>query len=181
MAIVRRCTFPDDPHIITSGNHRMCPLHGFEIEEIEVPDEDDDGDGADAETTSATADDAAESAASPGIVSATTMQVDGPQFSLEFPWGEEAIHDILRIGRDPAFSPLADKLDADRNPTYATISRVHAELRLRDGRLFVVHLQARNPTYVDGCEIESDVETEVFDECTIGFSNRLECIVRMRD
>lgn len=181
MAIVRRCTFPGDPHIITSGNHRMCPLHGFEIEEIEVPDDESDEDATSSGTDGHIARDDSAGGAPSGFISTTTMQDEGPQFSVEFPWGEEPIQGILRVGRDPSFSPLAGKMDSDRSPVFATVSGVHAEFRQRDGRLFIVHLHATNPTYVDGWEIESGIETEVHNDSEVGFSNRVKCRVRMRD
>lgn len=181
MAIVRRCTFPGDPHIITSGNHRMCPLHGFEIEEFEMQDEEGNDEDVSLEQHGDCAVGDSARAAPSSFFSATTMQNEGPQFSVEFPWGEETIHGILRVGRDPSFSPLADKLDAERNPVFATVSRVHAEFRQRHGRLFIIHLHASNPTYVDGWEIEGGIETEVHEESEVGFSNRLKCRVRIRD
>jgi hypothetical protein len=81
---------------------------------------------------------AAEAQALPGAASTKAAAI------LLWPWGAStAVDRVLRIGRDPEFSPFARQLWAD-----ARISRRHAELEPQAGSVLLRDLGASNGTYV---------------------------------
>lgn len=92
--------------------------------------------------------------------------------ALKFPWGRVEVGDRLNVGRDPKFSPLADKL-ADK----LDVSRRHAELFIRDGILHVRDVGATQGTYVRGKPIGPGEEVMLADGDEIGFSRHLSAIV----
>ncbi|MCP4565916.1 MAG: FHA domain-containing protein [Bosea sp.] len=89
---------------------------------------------------------------------------------LSFPWGEQQVYDRLGIGRDPDFSTLSEAL---LNGTYAnTVSRRHAELAIRDGRLELIDFAAgSNGTFVNRERLPKDVATvlKIGDKLSFGF------------
>jgi pSer/pThr/pTyr-binding forkhead associated (FHA) protein len=61
-------------------------------------------------------------------------------------WSEERrFTDTFRIGRDPA---------CDLSITEQVVSKVHAEVRCEEGQWWLVDVQSRNGTYLDGERIE---------------------------
>lgn len=61
-------------------------------------------------------------------------------------WSDERrFTDTFRIGRDPA---------CDLSITEQVVSKVHAEARCEEGQWWIVDLQSRNGTYLDGERIE---------------------------
>jgi hypothetical protein len=87
---------------------------------------------------------------------------------LVFPWGEEQVRGTLAVGRDPAYSPLARRLQA-----YPSVSSRHAELRsTRDG-FAVRHVGSTNPTYIDGRALASGETAIAGDGAEIAFSRAL--------
>lgn len=91
---------------------------------------------------------------------------------LVFPWGRVEVSDHLNVGRDPEFSPLADRL-ADNE----YVSGRHAEVFLRSGILHVRHVGTTNRTYVRGSPIEPGEDVMLADGDEIGFSRYLRATV----
>ena len=61
-------------------------------------------------------------------------------------WSEERrFTDTFRIGRDP---------ECELSVTERSVSKVHAEVRCEEGQWWIVDLQSRNGTYLDGERIE---------------------------
>lgn len=67
---------------------------------------------------------------------------------LQWPWGTQPLSEPLGLGRDPAFSILAKRLDA-----YPNLSRRHALLRLDQGQAWIEDLGSTNGTYLDGTRL----------------------------
>jgi len=88
--------------------------------------------------------------------------------ALEFPWGRAEVGDRLNIGRDPEFSPLAERL-ADND----YVSGRHAELFLKEGILHVRHVGTTNGTYVRGEPIKPGEDVMLADGDEISFSRHL--------
>jgi hypothetical protein len=89
-------------------------------------------------------------------------------FRLLTPWSEVIqIPDgtTLAIGRDPSFSPCADRLQ-----DHAYVSRRHLFLRAEQGRLVVRDLGSHNGTARNGHPLEPDVEVDLVtnDALTLG-------------
>lgn len=93
---------------------------------------------------------------------------------LCFEWGSEPVHDMLSIGRDPRFSPLADKVGA-----LDTVSRRHAAVIRSRGTLRVVHLGSTNPTYVNGVPLATGQSATLVDGDLIQFSRHLSAVVQI--
>lgn len=107
-------------------------------------------------------------------VSMTTREPTQRSARVCFPWGEEQVSGLLGIGRDPEFSRLWQRLDS-----YPTVSGRHAELRLLDGGVCVLHLGGTNPTYVDGRALTAGESAIVGDGCQVAFSRMLVATVRI--
>lgn len=69
-----------------------------------------------------------------------------PPVTLMFPWGEHMLNDgdRLNLGRDPDFSPLAERL-----ASYECVSREHAVIVFSDGSIWVHDEGSTNGTAVD--------------------------------
>lgn len=108
----------------------------------------------------------------------TTLETPiGPRATLVFEWGEVAVtnRDPVRVGRDPEFSPHADHITDNE-----FVSRRHAEVFMRDGRIYVRHMSTTNPTYHNGDPIATPgTEAQLFDEDEVGFSQHLTAKVRL--
>ena len=108
----------------------------------------------------------------------TTLEAPiGPRATLVFEWGEVAVtnRDSVRVGRDPEFSPHADRITDNEY-----VSRRHAEVFMKDGRVYVRHMSTTNPTYHNGDPIAAPgTEAQLFDEDEVGFSQHLTAKVRL--
>jgi hypothetical protein len=93
---------------------------------------------------------------------------------LEFPWGSVKVMERLNVGRDPDFSPIADRL-ADNE----YVSGRHAEVFLEGGWLYVQHVGATNPTYVNGAPIKCNKPAQLTDGDEVSFSRYMTAIVRL--
>lgn len=71
-----------------------------------------------------------------------------PGLRLSWPWGGQRLTGRLPLGRDPEFSPLADRL-----ASFPKLSRRHAELWVADGALWVQDLGSLNRTFIDGAPL----------------------------
>jgi len=96
---------------------------------------------------------------------ATTIE---PSFLIRFPFGEVPLQGILRVGRDPLFSPLADKVSG-----YGTVGRRHAELSCMGGVLTVTDLASTNGVYVNGAPIPANRATPLKEGDAVSFSTKL--------
>ena len=67
-----------------------------------------------------------------------------PCIVITWPWGEQPLDRELIVGRDPAASPLADRLAA-----YDNLSRRHARLRPAAEGLWIEDLGSTNGVFVD--------------------------------
>lgn len=92
--------------------------------------------------------------------------------ALEFPWGAVEVTGRLLVGRDPDFSPVADRLND-------YVSQRHAEVFLEGGQLYVRHVGTTNPTYVNGAPIEGDKPVQLADGDRVNFSWHMTAIVRL--
>ena len=68
----------------------------------------------------------------------------GPRIVLEWPWGAQALDGELIVGRDPAASPLADRL-----ASYDNLSRRHVCLRPAAEGLWIEDLGSTNGVFVN--------------------------------
>ena len=94
---------------------------------------------------------------------------DKPTAILLWPWGTTtAVDRVLRIGRDPEFSPFARQLWAD-----ARISRRHAELTPRGAAVLLHDLGSSNGTYLGDCAIEYGSTALLSDDATLRFGTSL--------
>jgi len=104
----------------------------------------------------------------------TFREVPVSASQLIFEWGSEAIGERLLIGRDPQFSPLADRL-----ANFESVSRRHAEVFVNGDVLAVRHLGLTNPTYVDGRALEANEMATLHDGAEIAFSRAVSATVRL--
>lgn len=93
---------------------------------------------------------------------------------LVWPWGEEPFDRSLNIGRDPSFSPLADRL-----APFSNISRRHATLRLTNDGLEVEDLASTNGTFVDGARLPARVCRVVRGSAVLRFAASLNVTLRL--
>lgn len=70
----------------------------------------------------------------------------GPAASLAFPWGTHSLQsgESLNLGRDPEFSPIADRLAG-----FECVSRRHAVIAFSSDVFYVLD-SSTNGTYIDG-------------------------------
>jgi pSer/pThr/pTyr-binding forkhead associated (FHA) protein len=95
---------------------------------------------------------------------------------LEFPWGPEKIDQVLGVGRDPDFSPLAGKL-----AEFQTVSGRHAEIYRENGFLFLRRIRkSKNWTRVNEKAISAAAPFRLADGQVIEFSRCLKATVRLR-
>jgi hypothetical protein len=92
--------------------------------------------------------------------------------ALEFPWGMVEVTGRLPVGRDPDFSPVADRLND-------YVSQRHAEVFLEGSQLYVRHIGTTNPTYVNGMPIERDKPVQLADGDRVNFSWHMTAIARL--
>ncbi|RPI44183.1 MAG: FHA domain-containing protein [Betaproteobacteria bacterium] len=88
---------------------------------------------------------------------------------LVWPWGDTTPLDrLVRIGRDPEFSPFARHLWADPQ-----ISRRHAELQPVRGRVQIRDLGATNFTYVENLRLDRNSTALVNNDVRLRFGPQL--------
>ena len=108
----------------------------------------------------------------------TTLETPiGPRATLVFEWGEVAVtnRNSVRVGRDPEFSRHAKEIGDNEY-----VSRRHAEVFMRGGRVYLRHMSTTNPTYRNGDPIATPgTEAQLFDEDEVGFSQHLTAKVRL--
>lgn len=95
-----------------------------------------------------------------------------PLVALRFPWGDHQIDGPVAVGREPAFSPLADRLE-----TWDNVSRHHAEIRDENGELVLVDLDSTNGTYHNGQKLVANEPASLHTGDTIRFAAHLEATV----
>jgi hypothetical protein len=130
---------------------------------------------AGAATVAAPAPTGAASAAAPTMVPPVlaTHREERPA-RLRFEWGEVMIGPLLQVGRDAAFSPIADRLQA-----YDTVSGRHAELRPQGDGITVAQVGRTNPTYLDGRPLREGESATARDGTVISFSRALSATLRI--
>ncbi|CAK0741186.1 FHA domain-containing protein [Gammaproteobacteria bacterium] len=99
-----------------------------------------------------------------------------PTITLRWPWGEQALLDTLPIGRDPDFSPLAERLDA-----YDNISRRHAELRRDGSAVWIEDLGSTNGTFVDEQRLVPHQPRRMEGNFTIRLARDLKATIETRE
>jgi hypothetical protein len=117
-----------------------------------------------------------------GAVAFTEREVPRASAEVAFPWGSVAVGNVLRIGRDRNYSPLADQLGAWGQFSGAdinTVSGVHAEVFLDGRTLRVRHLGRTNPTYVNGRALAAGEVAELSDGAVVAFSRSLIATVKL--
>lgn len=162
MGGMRQCANKETPHFTDDPFEMFCMECGLEFIVVEHPYRE----AADNNTIAGSGSEVG------GTVSPTILQTG--EAIVCFPWGEERFFERLAVGRDPEFSPIAAPLEA-----FPTVSGTHAEFRLRADGLVLIHVGRSNPTYVDGREIDRNVEVPISDGSRIHFSNQCECTVRV--
>ena len=90
-----------------------------------------------------------------------------------FAFGEFDIDPILRVGRDPAYSPLAELL-----MRFDKVSRRHAELVLKQGVLSVVDLNSTNGVSVNSALLPSGSSKALRPGDEVGFSSQVTVTLR---
>lgn len=166
MAGLRKCKHPETPHHTDDPFEMFCMQCGYDFEPAEAAPE---------QTAVPAAAPVASAPEEPADrVYATIMQPGEREVIAQFPWGEERFSERLAIGRDPGFSPIAERLAA-----FPTVSAFHAELHLTPEGATVIHRGRSNPTYVDGREIPRDVEVRLGDRAQLHFSNLCACSIRI--
>lgn len=93
-------------------------------------------------------------------------------FGLRFPFGDVSVNGVLRIGRDPDYSPIASHIaNLDK------VSRRHAEVRVATNKITVVDNDSTNKVKVNGKEIspKDPFPLHVGDE--VNFSSQLRAMV----
>jgi len=91
---------------------------------------------------------------------------------LRFPFGDIWVDGILRIGRDPDFSPIADQIK-----NFDRVSRCHAEVRISDDRITVVDNSSTNKVHVNGHQITANAPHVLKIGDQINFSSQLQVMV----
>jgi pSer/pThr/pTyr-binding forkhead associated (FHA) protein len=89
-------------------------------------------------------------------------------FALRLPFDAVPLGDVTRIGRDAAWSSLAPRLQS-----YDMVSRRHAELRVREGRLFVVDVGSTHGVRVNDAPLSLHAEAELRPGDRVAFSRQL--------
>ena len=98
-------------------------------------------------------------------------------YALEFPWGVVPIAGFLSIGRDPAFSAIANEIQ--RIDTTESVSRKHAILSVSpQGELQVHDVGSTNASFVNGEEIPPGKPIGVCEGDELSFSSSLKAIVQ---
>ena len=90
------------------------------------------------------------------------------EFALRLPFDAVPLRDVTRIGRDAAWSSLAPRLQS-----YDMVSRRHAELRVREGRLFVVDVGSTHGVRVNDAPLSLHAEAELRPGDRVAFSWQL--------
>jgi pSer/pThr/pTyr-binding forkhead associated (FHA) protein len=109
----------------------------------------------------------------PNLHNSTTSGTSREQvFGLRFPFGDVLVDGILRIGRDPDFSPIAARIASlDR------VSRRHAEVRVSDGGIAVMDEGSTNKVHVNGQQIPTGTFHILRVGDKVNFSSQLKATV----
>jgi hypothetical protein len=89
-------------------------------------------------------------------------------FALRLSFDVVPLRDVTRIGRDAAWSSMAARLQS-----YDMVSRRHAELRVREGRLFVVDVGSTHGVRVNDAPLSLHAESELRPGDRVAFSRQL--------
>ena len=96
---------------------------------------------------------------------------------IEWPWGQQSdLIDILQIGRDYAFSPLARELTP-----YTHVSRRHAELLVHGDGVWIKDLGSRNGTFVNNEEVPRGQAFLIDADSIVRFGPLLAVSLKLRD
>lgn len=97
-----------------------------------------------------------ESKAALGVNARLTRKLNGEEVVINKP--------VFRIGKERSY---VDYFIADNG----AISRSHADIITRNGRVFIRDLNSKNRTYVNGSVLAPEVETELFHGDTVKLAN----------
>lgn len=81
---------------------------------------------------------------------------------------------VERFGRNPEESPWSRLAEGNMN-----VSRVHAEIEVREGRLHIRDICSTNGTWVRGIRIDGFADIALEDGICIGLGTRLNLLVRL--
>lgn len=101
---------------------------------------------------------------------------DTMEVSLVFPWGEVQVGDLLKIGRDPLFSPVAEDLEP-----FLNVSRRHAEIQMKGRSPQVLDLASTNGTFANENPVRGSQPVVLEDGDVLRFGADLVVTVRIRN
>jgi hypothetical protein len=103
---------------------------------------------------------------------------NGPvRAQIEWPWGQTSdLTDLLPIGRDYAYSPLARELTP-----YTHVSRRHAELFVHGDSVWIKDLGSRNGTFVNNEEVQKGQVFLIDSDSIVRFGPLLAVSVKIFD
>ena len=103
---------------------------------------------------------------------------NGPiRAQIEWPWGQISdLTELLAVGRDYAFSPLARELTP-----YTHVSRRHAELFVHGDSVWIKDLGSRNGTFVNNEEVQKGQVFLIDSDSIVRFGPLLAASVKIFD
>ena len=110
----------------------------------------------------------------PAVGGHTVREQTAPTCALLCPWGRTPVAGQLAIGREAAFSPISQHLEA-----YTTVSRQHAVVGLVQGEWTVRDLGSTNGTYVNGVQLAGGETRAIGNGDHVGFSRGLQIQVEI--
>ena len=109
----------------------------------------------------------------------TTAPLARIRAALRWPWNEELeIAGRLLIGREP---PVPAALAARLEHEYSNVSRLHAELLLADGALWIADLGSSNGTFVNDIRLAPRQRVRLFNGARLRFAANLTAVVAIGD
>lgn len=105
----------------------------------------------------------------------TRLNSESKEPQLVWPWGVGDIPQPLRIGREPGFSPISDRLQMFRS-----ISGYHAEIVTGPSGVLLTDLNSRNGTFVDGRRLEPHKAERLRNGMTVRFGWEVEVLVKSK-
>ena len=93
---------------------------------------------------------------------------------LECPWGLLPFVGSVTVGRDPRSCSASEQF-----ASYLTLSGIHARIFCADGEWFIKDLGSTNGTYLNGVQIEAEVDAVLSDSDQLHFSKSFRAVFRI--